>query len=68
MDARAREDLDLLSVKLRRAQTDYEWACSRGDAERASQFQIKIKGITTERDRLTSHMSRNSPAFKSLGA
>ena len=50
MDARARENLDLLSVKLRRAQADYEWACSRGDVEHASHFQIKIKGITAERD------------------
>jgi hypothetical protein len=68
MDARARENLDLLSVKLRRAQADYEWACSRGDVEHASHFQIKIKGITAERDRLTSRMSRNSPVSKSLVA
>jgi hypothetical protein len=48
----AREDLDLLAIKLRRAQTDYERARSRGDAERIWRSQMQMSAITSERDRL----------------
>jgi hypothetical protein len=53
MQAHSQEDdLDLLSTKLRRAQTAYEWACSRGDTERIVQFRIQMDAICAERKRL----------------
>ena len=52
MQFTAREALDLLAIKLRRVQTDYERARSRGDAERVSHSQMKMSAITSERDRL----------------
>jgi hypothetical protein len=52
MQSTAREELDLLAIKLRRAQTDHERARSRGDAERVWRSQIQMSAITSERDRL----------------
>ena len=52
MQSIAREELDLLAIKLRRAETDYERARSRGDAERIWRSQLQIDAITSERDRL----------------
>jgi hypothetical protein len=52
MQSAAREDLDLLAIKLRRAQTDYERARSRSDAERVWRSQMQMSAITSERDRL----------------
>jgi len=52
MQSTAREELDLLAIKLRRAETDYERARSRGDAERVWRSQLQMDAITSERDRL----------------
>ena len=52
MQAAVREELDLLAIKLRRAETDYERARSRGDAERVWRSQLQMDAITSERDRL----------------
>jgi hypothetical protein len=52
MHTRALEDLDLLSTKLRRVQTDYERARSRGDVERIYQFRLQMNAIVAERARL----------------
>jgi hypothetical protein len=52
MQFTVREDLDLLAIKLRRAQTDFERARSRGDAERVWRSQMQMSAITSERDRL----------------
>jgi hypothetical protein len=52
MHARALEDLDLLSTKLRRVQTDYERARSRGDVERIYQFRLQMNAIVAARARL----------------
>jgi len=52
MQAAVREELDLLAIKLRRAQTDHERARSRGDAERVWRSQMQMSAITSERDRL----------------
>jgi len=57
MQIRAREDLELLAIKLRRAQTDYERARSRGDAERVRHAQAKMSAIASERDRLIMQLS-----------
>ncbi len=54
MQSAAREDLDLLAIKLRRAQTDYERARSRGDAERVWRSQLQMNAITSERNHLIS--------------
>jgi len=53
MHARALEHLDLLATKLRRAQTDYERARSRGDAERVDQFRLQMNAIAAERARIS---------------
>jgi hypothetical protein len=52
MHARALEDLDLLSTKLRRVQTDYERARSRDDVERIDHFRLQMNAIVAERARL----------------
>ncbi len=52
MQSAAREELDLLAIKLRQAETDYERARSRGDAERVWRSQMQMSAITSERDRL----------------
>jgi hypothetical protein len=57
MNAQARDDLDLLSAKLRRIQGGYEWARSRGDAERISQFRMQLNAIADERNCLIKHVS-----------
>jgi hypothetical protein len=61
MNAQSREDLDLLSAKLRRIQVGYEWARSRGDPDRICQFRMQLNAIAAERDRLTRRES-NEPA------
>ena len=57
MQAAVREELDLLAIKLRRAQTDHERARSRGDAERVWRSQMQMSAITSERDRLIMQLS-----------
>jgi len=52
MQKQARDDLYLLSIKLRRAQADYDRARFRGDAERIRSSQIQLSAITSERDLL----------------
>jgi hypothetical protein len=59
-----RDDLDVLLAKLRHAQADYDWARSRGDAERVAQIRIKLQGMNAERDRLIRRASNRSPAFE----
>jgi len=44
-------NVDALSVRLRQAQAEYEWARSRGDTERAKQARIRMQAIAAERDR-----------------
>ena len=63
MYARAQEGLEVLSTRLWSIKKNYNWARSRGDAERAHQFELQMKAITTERERLIQHLSE-----KSLGA
>jgi hypothetical protein len=53
-------DLDVLLERLRCAQADYDWARSRGDAERAAQVRIKLQSITAEHDRLIHRMISSS--------
>lgn len=48
----ARTSVDVLSVRLRQAQAEYEWARLRGDPERAAQARVKMEAITAERDHL----------------
>jgi len=60
MNAQAREDLDLLSTKLRRTQVGYEWARSRGDGDRIYQFRMQLNAISAERDRLIRRESNES--------
>jgi hypothetical protein len=62
MHARALENLDLLSTKLRRAQTDYERARSRGDVERIYQFRLQMNAIVAERARLSAFSNGKQPA------
>jgi hypothetical protein len=57
MHAHARENLELLFRKLNRIQTDYEWARSRGDAERARRCRLQLEAITAERDRIIKNVS-----------
>jgi|HubBroStandDraft_1064217.scaffolds.fasta_scaffold641850_1 hypothetical protein len=57
MYAHPPKDLDLLSVKLRRVQAEYERARSRGDAERIHRFRLQMGAIVAERDRLIRHLS-----------
>ena len=59
MYARARDGLDLLSTKLWGLKKDYNWARSRGDSERVRLFEIQIKAITAERERLMHRLSAN---------
>ncbi|HEV2188945.1 MAG TPA: hypothetical protein VGR70_17180 [Stellaceae bacterium] len=59
MYARARDGLDLLSTKLWSLKKDYNWARSRGDSERVRLFEIQIKAITAERERLMHQLSTN---------
>jgi len=59
MYARARDGLDLLSARLWSLKKDYNWARSRGDSERVRLFEIQIKAITAERERLIHHLSEN---------
>lgn len=59
MYARAREGLDSLSTRLWSLKKHYNWACSRGDAERARAFEIQMDAITAERDRLIQHLSES---------
>ena len=60
MYARAQEGLEILSTRLWSIKKNYNWARSRGDSERAYQFEIQIKAITAERDRLIRHLSEKS--------
>ena len=55
---RAREGLGLLSSRLWNLRKDYNWARSRGDSERAHQFELQMKAITAERERLIEHLSQ----------
>ena len=59
MEKQAREDLYLLSIRLRRAQVDHDRACFRGDAERIRRSQLQLDAITSERDRLIRRLSEN---------
>jgi hypothetical protein len=52
MHAHIRDNLDLLSSQLFRAQTAYERARSRGDAERVDHARLQLSAIIAERDRL----------------
>ena len=53
-----RNNLELLSRKFYRVQSDYERARSRGDIERVKQFRIQLDAIIAERNRL----ARRSPS------
>ena len=66
MYARAREGLDLLSMRLWGLKKDCNWARSRGDSERVRQFEIQIKAITGERERLIHHLSETMSRDTSL--
>jgi hypothetical protein len=66
MYSRAREGLDLLSVRLWGLKKDCNWARSRGDAERVRLFEIQIKAITSERERLIHHLSETMSRETSL--
>jgi hypothetical protein len=57
MPAHARDNLELLFRKLYRLQTDYEWARSRGDAERVSKCRLQLDAIIVERDRIIKNVS-----------
>src|SRR5216684_3426139 len=61
MYAQAREGLDRLSAKLRRIQSGYEWARSRGDTDRINQYRTQLDALAAERDRLVSRESDASP-------
>jgi hypothetical protein len=58
MHVRVRDDLAVLSSKLFRAQTAYERARSRGDAERADQARLQLSAIIAERDRLVNNLAQ----------
>lgn len=60
MNAQAQEALDFLSRKLKRVQSRYEWARSRGDSESINQYQIQLDAITGERDRLSRRESASN--------
>jgi hypothetical protein len=60
MYALAQESLELLSTRLWNLKKNYNWARSRGDSERAHQFELQMKAITTERERLIQHLSEKS--------
>jgi hypothetical protein len=68
MYARAREGLDLLSTRLWGLKKDYNWARSRGDSERVHLFELQMKAITEERERLIQHLSENMSRDMSLRA
>jgi hypothetical protein len=57
-------DLDLVLERLRGAQADYDWARSRGDAERAALVRIKLQSITAEHDRLMRRAINSSAAAR----
>jgi hypothetical protein len=61
-----RVEVDLLSVRLRQAQTEYDWAHSRGDLEHASRARVRIQAILAERDRYTHRAAQLSAAIKTL--
>jgi hypothetical protein len=65
MNSHAREDLDLLLVKLRRATVDYERARSRGDEELICRFELQLSAIAAERDRIVGHLSK-APANSTM--
>jgi hypothetical protein len=60
MYALAQENLELLSKRLWNLKKNYNWARSRGDSERAYQFEIQMKAITAEREHLIQHLSEKS--------
>jgi hypothetical protein len=62
----AYQELDLVLASLRLAQADYDWARSRGDAERVAQVRVKLRGITAEHDRLV-RRTIHSPVSARLG-
>jgi hypothetical protein len=66
MYAHPPKDLDLLSVKLRHVQADYERARSRGDAERIHQFRLQMGAIVAERDRLIRHLALAGGAARAV--
>ncbi len=51
-----------MSTKLRRVQTDYERARSRGDVERVYQFRLQMNAIVEERERLNGYCLPESDA------
>lgn len=63
----ARANVDVLLVRLRQAQAEYEWARLRGDPERAARARIKMEAITAERDHLY-RASSGTSAIKALVA
>jgi hypothetical protein len=56
---RAQEGLGLLSSRLWNLKKGYNWARSRGDTERVHQFELQMKAITAERERLIQHLSQS---------
>ena len=57
MHAHFLKELDSLSMKLHRVQTEYERARFRGDADRIYQFRLQMSAIVAERDRLMGQQS-----------
>jgi len=51
-------DLAGVASKLRRAQLDYERACSKGDEERIELYKLQIKAIETEHLRIKKYLSK----------
>jgi len=61
MYAHPPKELDTLSAKFTRIQTEYEQALLRGDAERIHRCQLQMRAITAERDALTKRLVKESP-------
>jgi hypothetical protein len=68
MFARPINDLDVMTIKLSRAQADYQRARSFNDAERVSRFQIQINALTVERDRLLKYLRKTGAGDSAVAA
>ena len=68
MFARPINDLDVMTIKLSRAQADYQRARSLNDSERVSRFQIQINALTVERDRLLKYLRKTGAGDSAIAA
>ena len=66
MYAQPPKELETLSARLLRVQTEYQRALSRGDAERIDRCRLQIRALAAERDGLLQRLAKAAPAPRPL--